>query len=198
MKFGFPPLVLGGLALWIGWTWLAAFFFLLTAFVFYFFRDPERPLPSSPTAVVSPADGKVLSVVEEPFEGAPGRRIAIFLSVLDVHVNRAPVKACMASVDYRPGKFHGALFERASVENEQNVIRFESERGPVIVKQIAGWIARRILVWRPVGSTLERGERFGMIRFGSRVEIWLPSQARVTIQPGQRVRSGGSTIADWR
>lgn len=198
VKFAFLPLALGVLAALIGWHWAAALFILLAGFVFYFFRDPERTLPSSTTAVVSPADGKVLSVAEEPLEGRPGHRISIFLSILDVHVNRAPVAAKVASVDYRPGKFFAAMRERASAENEQNVIRLESGRGPVIVKQVAGWIARRVVMWKAPGTTLERGERLGMIRFGSRVEIWLPNAARVTVQPGQHVRSGADAIADWR
>ncbi|HVB32921.1 MAG TPA: phosphatidylserine decarboxylase [Patescibacteria group bacterium] len=198
LKFALPPLALGALAVAVGWMWPAAALFLLGAFVFYFFRDPERTLPPSPTAVVSPADGKVLSVVEEPLDGRPGHRIAIFLSILDVHVNRAPVAASVASVDYRPGKFYAAMRERASAENERNIIRLETGRGPVIVKQIAGWVARRVVIWKPAGSKLERGERLGMIRFGSRVEVWLPSEAQVTVRPGQHVRSGASAIADWR
>jgi phosphatidylserine decarboxylase len=198
LKFASPPLALGVVSVWVGWAWLGAILFALAAFVFYFFRDPERTLPKSATAVVSPADGRVLSVSEECLDGVPGHRVAIFLSILDVHVNRAPVAGRVASVDYRPGRFFAAMRERASAENEQNVIRLESDRGTVVVKQIAGWIARRVLVWKPAGSTLERGERLGMIRFGSRVEIWLPGQAQVTVQPGQHVRSGASTIADWR
>lgn len=198
LRFGLPPLGLGFLAVWIGWTWPAAVLFLLAVFVFYFFRDPERALPASPTAVVSPADGRVLSVMEESLDGQPGHRIAIFLSIMDVHVNRAPVAARIAGVEYRPGKFFAAMRERASAENERNVIRLESERGTVIVKQIAGWVARRVLVWKPVGSTLARGERLGMIRFGSRVEIWLPGGAQVLVRPGQHVRSGATAIADWQ
>lgn len=197
LKFAIPPLVLGILGFWTGWASLGAIFFALTAFVFYFFRDPERARPADETAVVSPADGRVLSVSGECLDGVPGHRVAIFLSIFDVHVNRAPVAGRLASVEYRPGKFFAAMRERASMENEQNVIRLESERGTVVVKQIAGWVARRVLVWKPVGSALDRGERLGMIRFGSRVELWLPSQARVTVQPGQHVRAGASTIADW-
>lgn len=198
LKFASPPLALGILAGWIGWTWLAAALFLLAAFVFYFFRDPDRPLPPSPAAVVSPADGKVLSVTETQLDGMPGHRVSIFLSIFDVHVNRSPVAARLTRVDYRPGKFFAAMRDRASTENEQNVIRLETERGPVVVKQIAGWIARRILLWKAVGSKLERGERIGMIRFGSRVEVWLPDQARITVRTGDRVRCGASTIADWQ
>jgi len=197
LKFGIPPLILGLLAIWAGWMWLALILLVLAGFVFYFFRDPERALPASPSAVVSPADGRVLEVIEEPLEGRPGNRISIFLSVFNVHVNRSPVAARIESVDYRPGKFYAAMKARASTENEQNVIRLDSGRGPVIVKQIAGWVARRVLQWKPVGASLARGERLGMIRFGSRVELWLPSEARVTVRPGENVKGGSSVVAEW-
>jgi phosphatidylserine decarboxylase len=196
-RFATVPLVLGVLAGWWGWTWVALLLLALAAFVFYFFRDPERALPPSPTAVVSPADGRVLEVIEEPFEGHPGRRIAIFLSVFNVHVNRAPVAGRIDRVDYRPGKFYAAMRPHASTENEQNVIRLETGRGPVIVKQIAGWVARRVLLWKRVGDQVERGERIGMIRFGSRVELWLPADARVAVRPGDHVKGAASLIADW-
>jgi phosphatidylserine decarboxylase len=197
LKFGIPPLILGLLAIWAGWMWLALILLVLAGFVFYFFRDPERALPASPSAVVSPADGRVLEVIEEPLEGRPGNRISIFLSVFNVHVNRSPVAARIESVDYRPGKFYAAMKARASTENEQNVIRLDTGRGPVIVKQIAGWVARRVLLWKPVGAALARGERLGMIRFGSRVELWLPSEARVTVRPGENVKGGSSVVAEW-
>ena len=197
LKFGIPPVVLGILAGWAGWTWPAAILLVMAGFVFFFFRDPKRVAPENPAAVVSPADGRVLEVVEESLEGRPGRRISIFLSIFDVHVNRAPVAARIESAEYRPGKFYGAMRARASTENEQNVIRMETGRGPVIVKQIAGWVARRVVMWKPVGASLERGERFGMIRFGSRVELWLPSEAQVVVRPGQHIRGGASILAEW-
>lgn len=197
LKFGVPPLVLGILAGWAGWTWPAAVLLVLAGFVFFFFRDPERALPSRPSAVVSPADGRVLEVIDEPLEGRPGRKISIFLSVFNVHVNRAPLASRIEKVDYRPGKFYAAMKSRASTENEQNVIRLDTGRGPVIVKQIAGWVARRVLLWKPVGASLARGERLGMIRFGSRVELWLPCEARVTVRPGDHVRGGASVVAEW-
>jgi phosphatidylserine decarboxylase len=197
LKFGVPPLVLGILAGWLGWTWPAVILLVLAGFVFFFFRDPERELPSSPAAVVSPADGRVLEVIDEPLDGRSGRKISIFLSVLNVHVNRAPVASRIENVEYRPGKFFAAWKAHASTENEQNVIRLETGRGPVIVKQIAGWVARRVLLWKAVGASLERGERLGMIRFGSRVELWLPSEARVTVRPGDNVRGGSSVVAEW-
>jgi phosphatidylserine decarboxylase len=197
VKFAVLPLALGIFAGWVGWTWLAVIFLLLTAFVFFFFRDPERELPANPAAVVSPADGRVLEVIEESFEGRPGHKISIFLSIFNVHVNRAPVAARMEKVDYRPGKFYAAMQDRASAENEQNVIRLATDRGPVIVKQIAGLIARRVLLWKNVGDTLGRGERIGMIRFGSRTELWLPAEANVTVKPGEHVRGAASVVAEW-
>jgi len=197
LKFGIPPLILGVLSGWAGWMWTAAILGLLAAFVFFFFRDPERALPESSSAVVSPADGRVLEVIEEPLDGRPGRKISIFLSIFNVHVNRSPVAARIESIDYRPGKFYAAMKARASAENEQNVILLDSGRGPVVVKQIAGWVARRVLVWKPVGAWLARGERIGMIRFGSRVELWLPAEARVTVRPGEQVRGGSSVVAEW-
>lgn len=197
LKFGVPPLVLGILTGWAEWTWPAVFFLLLAGFIFFFFRDPERKLPASPSAVVSPADGRVLEVGEETLEGRPGSRISIFLSVFNVHVNRSPVAGRIESAEYRPGKFFAAMKARASAENERNVIRLDSGRGPVVVEQIAGWVARRVLLWKPVGARLARGERLGMIRFGSRVELWLPREARVTVKPGDNVRGGADVVAEW-
>jgi phosphatidylserine decarboxylase len=198
LKFGTPPLAGGIVAGSFGWTWLAAILIAAAVFVFFFFRDPERAVPADPAAVVSPADGRVLEVIDEPFDGRPGRRVSIFLSLWDVHVNRAPVAGQIAQVEYRPGKFHAAMQERARRENEQNVIRLETARGPVVVKQIAGLIARRVLLWKQQGSSIERGERLGMIRFGSRVEMWLPGEAQVRVRPGEHVRGGASVVAEWR
>ena len=147
-KFAAPPLVLGLLALVPGWHWLAGVLLFLGIFVLYFFRDPDRVAPASGDAVVSPADGRVVEVVEESLEGAPGRRISIFLSVWDVHVNRSPVAGTIRRVDYKPGKFYAALRARASLENEQNIIRVSTPHGDMVFKQIAGWIARRVLCCR--------------------------------------------------
>lgn len=197
LKFAVLPLAFGIWAGLAGWKWPAVVLLLLASFVFFFFRDPERKLPSNPAAVVAPADGRVLEVIDEPFEGRPGRKISIFLSIFNVHVNRCPVAARIEKVDYRPGKFHAAMRPRASTENEQNEILLSTPRGPVVVKQIAGWVARRILLWKKVGDTLERGERLGMIRFGSRTELWLPAEAQITVRPGDQVRGGATVVAEW-
>jgi phosphatidylserine decarboxylase len=177
---------------------VAAFFLLLGLFVLYFFRDPERVIPTDPAAVVSPADGRVVVVTPEEWEGRPGKRISIFLSVFDVHVNRAPVSGTIAGLQYRRGSFHGALFERASAENEQNIIRMATPRGDMVFKQIAGLIARRILFWKERGENVHIGDRVGMIRFGSRVDVWLPEAAEISVRPGDTVRGGSSILARWK
>src|SRR5208282_5791587 len=177
---------------------LAAVLVLLGLFVLYFFRDPDRDIPQDPDAVVSPADGRVMVVTPEQLDGRPGQRVSIFLSIFDVHVNRAPVSGTISALDYRRGSFHGALFERASTENEQNVIRMKTSRGELVFKQIAGLIARRILFWKERGDAVQIGDRVGMIRFGSRVDVWLPEEARITVRPGDTVRGGSSILARWQ
>jgi phosphatidylserine decarboxylase len=184
-----------------GGRWLygaSAVFLLLALFVLYFFRDPERTAPSDPDAVVSPADGRVVAVVDESLDGRPGRRVSVFLSVMDVHVNRAPLSGTITRVDYRPGRFHGALFEKASAENEQNVIRMSTARGEMVFRQIAGFIARRVLCWKTPGEAVHIGDRIGMIRFGSRVDVWLPAAAEIIARPGDRVLGGESILARWK
>ena len=204
-KFAAPP-VLAAIAaeacarLLGAGRWLdaaAAVLLALGLFVMYFFRDPERVVPQDPDAVVSPADGRVTLVAPEELEGRAGRRVSIFLSVFDVHINRAPVAGTIAAVDYRHGQFHNAMFSRASAENEQNVIRLATPRGEVMFKQIAGLIARRILFWKARGQAVQKGERVGMIRFGSRVDLWLPETATVTVRPGDVVRGGKTILARW-
>lgn len=196
--FGLPPLALGAVAWGLGWKWQGGVLITLGLFVLYFFRDPERTPPPDPDAVVSPADGHVAVIVDEAFEGRPGRRISIFLAVWDVHVNRAPLAGRITKVDYRPGRFYAALRGRASEENEQNVIYLETPRGPMVFKQIAGWIARRVLCWKSAGEAVGTGERIGMIRFGSRMDVWLPLEAEIVARNGQFVAGGKTTIARWK
>jgi phosphatidylserine decarboxylase len=197
-KFALPPLVLGGLALAARWQWPGTALVLAGLFVLYFFRDPDRAVPADPAAVVSPADGRVVEIVEESLEGRRGRRLSVFLSIWDVHVNRAPLAGRIERLEYRPGRFYAALRARASTENEQNVIYLETERGRIVCKQIAGWIARRVLCWKAEGDRVARGERIGMIRFGSRVDLWLPAEAEIAVERGQHVRAGASVLARWR
>ena len=196
-KFAAVPLVLGAIAGLLHWMVTGGLFLLLAAFVLYFFRDPERVAPADPAAVVSPADGRVLEVVDEPMGSRAGRRISIFLAVWDVHVNRAPLAGRITRVEYRPGRFYAAMRRRASAENEQNVIHLVSQRGEIVFKQIAGWITRRVLCWKAEGDAVARGERVGMIRFGSRVDLWLPAEAEILVRPGQHVKGGSSILARW-
>jgi phosphatidylserine decarboxylase len=197
-KFALPPLVLGGLALAVRWQWAGIALVLLGLFVLYFFRDPERAAPADPAAVVSPADGRVVEIVEESLEGRRGRRLSVFLSIWDVHVNRAPLAGRIEKLEYRPGRFYAAMRARASTENEQNVIHLETERGRIVCRQIAGWIARRVVCWKAEGDRVARGERIGMIRFGSRMDLWLPADAEIVVERGQHVRAGSSVLARWR
>ncbi len=197
-KFAAPPLLFAVVALGLHWLWLGGVLLVLGVFVLFFFRDPERAIPSDPDLIVSPADGRIMEVVEEARGENAGRRISIFLSVFDVHVNRTPVAGRIAAVEYRKGRFYAAMRGRASEENEQNVIRVSTERGEVVFKQIAGWIARRILFWKSLGDSVTRGERVGMIRFGSRVDVWLPDRVEILVRPGQHVAGGSSVLARWR
>jgi phosphatidylserine decarboxylase len=197
-KFAAGPLILGIVALLPHWYWLGGVLIFLGLFVMFFFRDPQRTPPQDPATIVSPADGRVMEIAEEPLNGRPGRRISVFLSIFDVHVNRSPVAGQITAIEYRTGKFYAAMRGRASVENEQNSFHVQSERGEVVFKQIAGWIARRIVVWKAVGDSVNRGERVGMIRFGSRMDIWLPEGVEIVTRPGQHVAGGTSILARWK
>lgn len=196
-KFGLPPLLLGLLCLVPGWWWPAGILIFIGLFVFYFFRDPQRKIPNAPGNVVSPADGHVVEIVEEEQDGQVGRRISIFLSIWDVHIQRAPVAGRIAKVVYQPGKFYAALRKAASQQNEQNIVTMQTPDGMLVFKQIAGAIARRVLCWKLEGQNVALGERVGMIRFGSRVDVWLPLEAEILAKRGQRVKGGESVLAKW-
>ncbi|MDR3720344.1 MAG: phosphatidylserine decarboxylase [Candidatus Acidoferrales bacterium] len=196
-KFAIPPLIAGAACLIPGWKWAAGVLIFLGLFVFYFFRDPEREIPSDPDAVVSPADGHVVAILDEMLDSTMGHRISIFLSIWDVHIQRAPVAGRIADVVYRPGRFYAAFRSAASRENEQNIIYIHTPRGQLVFKQIAGAIARRVLCWKSKGESVARGERMGMIRFGSRVDVWLPMAAEVVVKQGQVVKGGESILAKW-
>ncbi len=197
-KFAAGPIVLGVIAAALHWNWIAGVFIFLGIFVLFFFRDPQRMPPADEETIVSPADGRVMEVVEESLNGQPGQRISVFLSVFNVHVNRSPVAGKITKIEYRTGKFYAAMRGKASAENEQNAFTVESERGVVVFKQIAGWVARRIVVWKAVGDSVMRGERIGMIRFGSRMDIWLPQGVKIVVKPGQNVAGGTSILARWK
>jgi phosphatidylserine decarboxylase len=197
-QFASVPFLLGVIAWLFGWQWPATILLLLAAFVLYFFRDPERVPPAEAGAVVSPADGRVMEIVEEPLGQRPGRRISIFLAVWNVHINRAPLAGTIRRVEYRPGRFFAAMRSRASAENEQNVFYLQTPKGEIVFKQIAGWIARRVVAWKAAGDSVGLGERIGMIRFGSRMDLWLPLDAEIIARPGQNVAGGTSILARWK
>ena len=173
---------------------LAVLFAVLACLVLNFFRDPERTVPADAHAMVSPADGLVVQLAEEEFQGRPVRRLSIFMSPLDVHVNRTPIAGRIEAVNYRKGSFRVASQDVASVENEQNVFTVEGEQGVVVVKQIAGLLARRIVFWKRLGDPLARGERVGMIKFGSRVDVLVAPTVEWQVKVGDRVRAGSSII----
>ena len=196
-KFVFPLLLLGIAAAALGWRVTAALLLVVCAGVAFFFRDPERVPPSESGVVVSPADGRIMEITDEIVAGCPGRRISIFLSIWDVHVNRSPMAGRFVEVEYRTGRFYNAMRSRASVENEQNIIRLQTERGEMIFKQIAGAIARRVVCWKAPGESVKLGERIGLIRFGSRMDVWLPQGAQVVARIGEHVSGGVSVLARW-
>ena len=166
----------------------------------FFFRDPERKTPAQKGTIVSPADGKVISIDEvedKEFIGAKVRKVSIFLSVFNVHVNRVPVDGVVRFFRYLPGKFHVAAVPKASEENEQSIIGIESPWGKVLFKQIAGLIARRIVCSLSEGHQVKCGERFGIIKFGSRMEVYLPLNAEVKVRLHEKVRGGESIIGEF-
>ncbi len=188
--------VMLGAAFLVGWLttplW-AVIPILLGAFFMWFFRDPERIIPSDPAAVVSPADGKVTEVADVRLEGQLWKRISIFLNVFNVHVNRAPVSGTIRAVRYQEGKFLNAM-DRACAEcNEQNTVTVEGEGYRVIFKQIAGLLARRIVFTKKIGDHVGLGERVGLIKFGSRTDVFLSPDAEISVRVGDHVK-GGSTI----
>jgi len=195
--FGLPPLFLGGLSFLLHWYLAAAVLVFLALFVFSFFRNPNRAIPAEPGAIVSPADGRVVVVTEEENAGRPGQRVSIFLAIWNVHVNRAPASGTITNLTYRPGKFLAAMRERASAENEQNVFTLSTGAGEMVFKQIAGWVARRVVSWKKAGEQVACGERIGLVRFGSRVDVWLPKEAEIFVKVGENVKGGSSVIAKW-
>jgi phosphatidylserine decarboxylase len=189
--------VLLGTALLVGWltspTW-AIVPVLLAIFFLWFFRDPERAIPDDPGAVVSPADGKVTDVSEVKISGQKFKRISIFLNVFDVHVNRSPVSGIIRGARYQPGKFLNAMNPQCAECNEQNTVTVEGEGHTVVFKQIAGLLARRVVFTKQIGEEVERGERVGLIKFGSRTDVLLGPSAEVSVKVGDRVKGGSSII----
>ncbi|MDQ3667366.1 MAG: phosphatidylserine decarboxylase family protein [Acidobacteriota bacterium] len=195
---GFPyilaPAFLSIILLAVGYWYVAIAFVLLAAFMAYFFRDPKRVPPDDPNVLVAPADGRVTRVSRL----TPGREdtstlISIFLSPLDVHINRSPIAGRVTDVSYTRGKFLMATDEKASLVNEQNALTIEGTRITIVCKQIAGILARRIICWKHEGEVVALGERFGLIKFSSRTDVIVPEGVKVLVTPGMRVK-GGTTV----
>ncbi len=167
----------------------------LGVFCAWFFRDPERQVPSAPGAIVSPGDGRVTDIVSLEVDGRSRTRISIFLSVFDVHVNRSPIAGVIRDVQYRKGLFRNALGSESAACNEQNIVTVDDGRQTVVFKQIAGLIARRIVFTKRVGDSVACGERVGMIKFGSRVDVIFDPEAAVQVKVGQHVSGGSSILA---
>jgi phosphatidylserine decarboxylase len=191
-------LTLFGAAFLVGWfispAW-AIIPVLLALFFLWFFRDPEREIPDAAGAVVSPADGVITDVSSLTENGASQTRISIFLNVFDVHVNRSPIEGVVREVRYQRGKFLNAMNRVSAEQNEQNIVCVEGDGQTVIFKQIAGLLARRIVFHPKVGDRLQRGQRVGLIKFGSRVDVLLDSSAGLQVKVGDRVRGGASVVA---
>src|SRR5579864_8090063 len=193
--YGFVMLASAVLVGWLtspGWAIIPV---LLAAFFLWFFRDPERTIPADPGAVVSPADGKVTDVSTVTVDGQRFKRISIFLSVVDVHVNRSPVSGVIRGIHYQKGKFLNAMNPACADCNEQNTITLDGEGHAVIFKQIAGLLARRIVFTKKIGDTVRRGERVGLIKFGSRTDVLLEPAAEIEVIVGDRVKGGSSIVA---
>ena len=190
------PLVLA--ALLVGWLTSPLLVFpplLLAAFCLWFFRDPERVVPDSPGAIVSPGDGKVTDISPIQVHGREQTRISIFLNVFNVHVNRSPIAGIIRDVRYQKGKFVNAMSAASAEENEQNIVTVEGEGQTVVFKQIAGLIARRIVFTKKVGDTVARGERVGLIKFGSRVDVVMEPHVQVAVKVGDHVKGAASVLA---
>lgn len=187
--------LVAGFFLWLATPLFAGVALLFAAFFLWFFRDPERAIPADPGLIVAPADGKVTDISPTQLEGKPYTRISIFLNVFDVHVNRSPISGTVKEATYRRGRFGNAIAASSAESNEQNVVTIEGEEMVVVFKQIAGLLARRIVFTKHAGDQLLRGERVGMIKFGSRTDVLFPAEAQVRIKCGAKVKGGSSILA---
>lgn len=185
---------------WFAPWWVTALWVVVAIWVVAFFRDPVRNGPRGDNLVIAPADGKIVSIVtmDEPeFVEARTTRISIFMNVFDVHVNRYPTDGTVRYRHYVKGEFGHAGTEKASLENEQSSVGLETPRGKLLVRQIAGLVARRIVTDHEIGTKVHQGDRMGIIRFGSRVDIFIPVAARILVQTGQKTRAGLTEVAEW-
>jgi phosphatidylserine decarboxylase len=202
-KEGIPFIALfllpGLVFLALGWWIAAGLCLMLAAFMAFFFRDPVRDCPVDERIVVSPADGRVVAAgrVDERLDDSP-IQISIFLSPLDVHINRSPIAGEILDVTYKPGAFHIASRDIASVENEQNVVTVRGEKLTIVFRQIAGVLARRIVLWKKKGDRVAMGERVGLMKFSSRMDVILPGEVEVLVQKGDRVIGGVSVLGRLR
>jgi phosphatidylserine decarboxylase len=173
----------------------------LTGYVAYFFRDPERPIPQDPETLVSPADGKIIAVdvtEEKRFGLGPMQRVGIFLSVFDVHINRSPFKGRVKAFYYEKGLFLDARDPEVDLKNESQSWLLDTAHGPLVIRQISGLIARRIVWWKKEGDPVAKGERIGLIRFGSRTDLYVPLGTEILVKCGDRVQGGASVLARWK
>ncbi len=199
------PLILVGLVVFgvfraHGWAWLGAIVFLAGLFSLFFFRDPVRLITAGPREIVSPADGAVVGIEDlenTPYYNGPCKRVSIFLSVFDVHVNRAPATGTVTAIRHQDGGYVNALRADSSEKNESHAGWMDTECGPRTVRQISGAVARRIVCVPVVGDNLEKGEKFGMIKFGSRTELYLPPEADVLVKLKDTVRAGATIMAQF-
>lgn len=200
---GIPFIIIGtgltSIFLILNWKFLASPLAVLTLLIIYFFRDPDRTLINEERAVLTPADGKVISIeklnnTDNPLK-APAIKISIFMSIFNAHINRIPIKGKIAQLSYHPGKFFPANRDKASLYNEHNIVTLETDqRKKIVLIQIAGLIARRIVCWVKKGDLVETGQRFGLIRFGSRLEVYLPSDTTLMVKKGEKVKAGQTII----
>lgn len=179
----------------------AIVFFIFVIFLLFFFRDPEREVPEGENLILAPADGKVILI--KPFNnlefiGGSGTLVSVFMSVFDVHVNRVPISGVVKYFKYNPGEFSPAFKDKASQENEQTELGLENEHGKVVLKQIAGIIARRIVCKLKPEDSVRAGERFGMIKFGSRLDLFLPENVEIEVKLNQKVRAGETIIGTFK
>jgi phosphatidylserine decarboxylase len=205
VKEGIPFIIPLGMAtliaLFLGLTWVTGLFVLLTLFVVWFFRNPERTFTDdNPLQLLSPADGKVIRIEEVADEERSGLfflKISIFMNIFNVHVNRIPCPGEVSSIRYKPGKFLSANLDKASELNERNSVMIRTDDGrEIMIVQIAGLIARRIVCWLKEGIKVKKGERFGLIRFGSRVEVFLPLGSTLLVKIGDKVKAGETPIGE--
>lgn len=193
--------VAGGAALVVhyllGWVW-ALPLWVAFLFVVQFFRDPPRSVPAAPLGLVAPADGRVIAVddTQDPYLDRPAKRVSVFMNIFDVHSNRSPTEGKIKEVWYEKGRFLNASLDKASAENERNAIWIQTdERDDIVVVQVAGLLARRILCDKQPGERVAQGERYGFIRFGSRVDVYMPANSQIKISLGDKVRAGSDIIA---